>query len=199
MKTIGLTGGIAAGKSTVAGYLEQLEIPTIDADWLARQAVLPGSAGLQSLVQRYGAALLRTDGTLNRGRLAQIIFSSPQERQQVEAIIHPYVRHRLAAEQDRLSPITPVMVMVVPLLFEAEMTDLVWQIWVVSCTAAQQLERLIGRDGLTPAEAEARIQSQMPLAQKCALADVVLDNSNSLERLQVQIDRALWALNSSPK
>ncbi len=197
MKTIGLTGGIATGKSTVAAYLEQLQIPTIDADWLAREAVSPGSAGLQSLVDRYGQALLESDGTLNRGRLAQLIFSSAQDKQQVEAIIHPYVRHRLEAERNRLSPHAPVLAMVIPLLFEAKMTDLVSQIWVVSCTADQQLERLMCRNALTQAAAEARIQSQMPLVQKCALAHVVLNNAGSLEELHAQVDRALLDFSSS--
>jgi dephospho-CoA kinase len=197
VETIGLTGGIATGKSTVAAYLQQLQIPLVDADLLAREAVLPGSVGLRSLVERYGQELLEADGTLNRGKLAQLIFSSPQDRQQVEAIIHPFVRHRLAAERDRLSPHVLVMVMVVPLLFEAKMTDLVSRIWVVSCTANQQLNRLMHRNALTQAEAEARIHSQMPLAQKCALADVVLNNASSLEELHAQVDQALRNVHGS--
>jgi dephospho-CoA kinase len=198
LRTIGLTGGIATGKTTVSDYLSR-RVSVLDADVLAREAVLPGSKGLQALAQRYGPELLHSNGTLNREKLARIIFQDAKEKQWVESIIHPYVRQRLelgqsqAQSQETGSTLPSTLVMVIPLLIEARMTDLVSEIWVVSCTPEQQLARLIRRSGLTPAEAQSRIDSQMPLPQKCAQANVVLENNDSLEALYLQIDRALKA------
>jgi dephospho-CoA kinase len=188
LRTIGLTGGIATGKTTVSNYLSH-RVQVLDADVLAREAVLPGSDRLQTLVRRYGPELLCRDGILNREKLAQIIFQDANEKRWVESIIHPYVRRHLVLRQSQETAST--LVMVIPLLFEAQMTDLVSEIWVVSCTPEQQLARLIRRSGLTQKEAQARIDSQMPLAQKCAQADVVLENQGSLEALYCQVDQAL--------
>jgi dephospho-CoA kinase len=188
LRTIGLTGGIATGKTVVSNYLSH-RVPILDADVLAREAVLPGSEGLQALVRRYGPELLSSNGTLNRQKLAQIIFQDINEKRWVESIIHPYVRQHLELRQSQETSST--LVMVIPLLFEAQMTNLVSEIWVVSCTPAQQLARLMRRNGLTHKAAQARIDSQMPLAQKCAQADVVLENRGSLEDLYGQVDRAL--------
>jgi dephospho-CoA kinase len=188
LRTIGLTGGIATGKTTVSEYLSR-RVRVLDADILAREAVLPGSEGLSALARRYGPELLCSNGTLNREKLARIIFQDADEKRWVESIIHPHVRQQLALRQSQETGST--LVMVIPLLFEARMTDLVSEIWVVSCTPEQQLARLMRRNGLTQAEAQARIESQMPLDQKCAQADVVLKNEGSLEDLYRQVDQAL--------
>jgi dephospho-CoA kinase len=188
LRTIGLTGGIATGKTTVSDYLSR-RVQVVDADVLAREAVLPGSEGLQALVRRYGPELLCSNSTLNREKLAQIIFQDANEKRWVESRIHPYVRQHLELRQSQET--TSTLVMVIPLLFEAEMTDLISEIWVVSCTPEQQLARLIRRNGLTQKEAQARIDSQMPLVQKCAQADVVLKNQGSLQDLYCQVDQAL--------
>jgi dephospho-CoA kinase len=191
LRTIGLTGGIATGKTTVSDYLSH-RVQVLDADVLAREAVLPGSEGLQTLVRRYGPELLYGNGTLNREKLAQIIFQNVNEKRWVESIIHPYVRQHLELRQSQETAST--LVMVIPLLFEARMTSLVSEVWVVSCTPEQQLTRLMRRNGLTQPEAQARIDSQMPLAQKCAQADVVLENQGSLEDLYSQVDQAIGAV-----
>jgi dephospho-CoA kinase len=192
VRVIGLTGGIATGKSTVARVLARdYGLPVLDADDLAREAVLPGSVGLLKLSERYGSGILLNDGTLDRAQLARLIFENSREKAWVEALIHPYVRCCLEAERDRLKSDRATLVMVIPLLFEARMTDLVSEIWVVSCTPAQQLTRLMHRSGLTQADAQARIDSQMPLSQKSALADLTLDNSGSIESLHGQIDRSI--------
>ena len=188
LRTIGLTGGIATGKTVVSDYLSH-RVPILDADVLAREAVLPGSEGLKALVRRYGPELLSSDGMLNRQKLAQVIFQDMNEKRWVESIIHPYVRKHLELRQSQETAST--LVLVVPLLFEARMTDLVSEIWVVSCTLEQQLARLMRRNGLTHKEAQARIDSQMPLDQKCAQADVILENRGSLEDLYYQVDQAL--------
>jgi dephospho-CoA kinase len=191
VRIIGLTGGIATGKTTVSNYLAQ-RVQVIDADVLAREAVRADSKILLALVKRYGSQLLDGSGTLNRAKLAEIIFQDGSEKRWVESMIHPYVRQRLASSKAQGTAST--LVMVIPLLFEAHMTDLVSEIWVVSCSPDLQLARLIRRNGLTATEAQARIDSQMPLAQKCAQADVVLNNQGDLESLYLQVDQALGVL-----
>ena len=191
LRIIGLTGGIATGKTTVAEYLASAyALPILDADIYAREAVQPGSPILVNIVDRFGSEILLPDARLNRSQLGEIIFSDPTERRWLESQIHPYVRDRLQAEQQALAQ-HPILVMVIPLLFEAKMTDLVTEIWVVSCSQTTQRSRLSQRDRLTLAQAQARIDSQMPLTQKVAQAEVVLDNSATLESLLQQVDAAL--------
>jgi dephospho-CoA kinase len=189
-RIIGLTGGISTGKSTVSQYLAtQHHLPILDADIYAREAVQLGSPILNAIAQRYSAAILLADGTLNRPQLARIIFNRSEEKQWVESQIHPYVRDRFEQEIDKSSVST--IVLVIPLLFEAEMIDLASEIWVVSCSPQQQIARLMQRDNLTLEQAEARINSQMPLSEKCDRADIVLDNSSTLEALKQQVDFAI--------
>ncbi|MBD2576502.1 dephospho-CoA kinase [Oscillatoria sp. FACHB-1406] len=190
---IGLTGGIATGKTTVTRYLaQQYGLPILDADIYAREAVAPGSSALAAIVRRYGSGMLKEDGSLNRAELGNILFADEAEKGWIEAQIHPFVRDRFVAELARLAP--KIAVLAIPLLFESQMTDFVNTIWVVACTAEQQLERLMNRDRLNLEQAIARIESQMPLAEKIAAADVVLENSGSLEALWEQIDRAIEPL-----
>ncbi|WP_017305826.1 dephospho-CoA kinase [Spirulina subsalsa] len=185
---LGLTGGIATGKSTVADYLAEVYgWPILDADLYAREAVQPGSVILEAIAQRYGPSFLNPDGTLNRPQLGDIIFNTPQERKWLEDQIHPFVRGRF--EQEMRTGESPVVVLVIPLLFEAQMTDLVQEIWVVSCSLEQQLARLQARNQLSLEAAQARIASQMPLESKTALADVVLENNGPREHLQQEVDR----------
>ncbi|HEY9738434.1 MAG TPA: dephospho-CoA kinase [Trichocoleus sp.] len=190
-RIIGLTGGIATGKSTVSRYLqEHYGIPVLDADDYARDAVAVGSPILAAIAQRYGASVLLPDTQLNRAKLGEIIFNNPLEKTWVEQQIHPFVRQQFAQAMAELTE-TPIVVHAIPLLFEANLTDQVSEIWVVACMPEQQQQRLIARNQLTAEQAQARIASQMPLAEKIARADVVLDNSASLEALFGQIDRAL--------
>ncbi len=189
-RIIGLTGGIATGKSTVSQYLATAyHLPVLDADIYAREAVQKNSPILSAIAQRYDCDILLPDGTLNRKKLGEIIFNNIDERHWLEQQIHPYVRDRFVEEIDKLLQQTAVLV--VPLLFEAEMTDIVTEIWVVYCSKQQQLERLMQRDRLTLEQALARIDSQMPIAEKCARADVILDNSSTTEALLKQVDFAL--------
>ena len=188
-RIIGLTGGIATGKTTVSNYLaHRYQLPVLDADIYAREAVQVGSPIHSKICERYGSGVQLPDGTLNRKRLGEIVFSNPAQRQWLEQQIHPYVRDRFQSDLNTL--VAPTIVLVVPLLFEAEMTDLVTEIWVVSCSAEQQLRRMIERDRLSREQAQARINSQLPLAEKVASADVVLDNSSTPEALLKQVDLA---------
>jgi dephospho-CoA kinase len=190
-RIIGLTGGIATGKSTVSDYLAQHHgLPILDADIYAREAVASGSNILQEIAQRYGPTLLNGDGTLNRPALGQIIFTDPTEKAWIEQQIHPFVRQRFADQMAELTN-TPIVVQAIPLLFEANLTEQVTEIWVVACPAAVQKQRLIARDRLSEVEAIARIQNQWPLAQKVARADVVLRNDSSLVALYEQCEQAL--------
>lgn len=190
-RQIGLTGGIATGKTTVSNYLKnQHQLPVFDADIYAREAVRIGSEVLNHIVKRYGSDLLLSDRSLNRQKLGEIVFTQPQEKQWLEAQIHPQVRDRFLREIAAL-PEQSTAVLVIPLLFEAQMTDLVTEIWVVSCPGDRQIQRLMERDGLTLDQARARINSQMPLSEKCSRADVILDNSFTVAHLIQQVDVAL--------
>ncbi|PSB27876.1 dephospho-CoA kinase [Stenomitos frigidus] len=194
-RLIGLTGGIGMGKTTVSNYLATVhKLPVLDADVYAREAVEPGLPVLVEIAERYGAGVLLPDGTLDRHRLGDIIFSSPPERLWLEQQIHPHVRDRLIEAMHALSrqePSPSIVVLVIPLLFEARMTDLVTETWVVRCPEAQQMERLIARDHLSLQQARARIDSQMSIQKKAAHADLVLDNASTLEHLFRQVDAGL--------
>ena len=186
-KIIGLTGGIATGKSTVAQYLsDKYHLPIFDADIIARQAVESNSPILEKIVARYGNQILNEDRTLNRSRLGNIIFNNPAEKQWLENQIHPFVYNYfqgIIAQSNE-----PLIVFVIPLLFEAKMTDLVSEVWVVTCTLQQEINRLITRNNLTLTEATARINSQIPLTEKIQQADVVIHNQGNLQQLYSQID-----------
>lgn len=199
-RLIGLTGGIATGKTTVANYLgKKYNLPILDADIYAREAVETGTPIFQEIIQRYGNRVLLEDGSLNRQHLGEIIFGNAQERKWLESQIHPYVRDllwRSCQKQVRvlssLNTLTSeTIVLVIPLLFEAKMTDLVTEIWVVTCREDQQLQRLIERNNLSIEQAQNRISSQMPLSQKVAAADFVLDNSSTVESLLQQVDATI--------
>lgn len=189
-RIIGLTGGIGTGKTTVSNYLaDTYQLPILDADIYARDAVQPGSPVLNRIITRYGSDVQLADRTLNRKRLGEIVFPNPKERQWLEQQIHPYVRDRIESQLNILE--SPTVVVVIPLLFEANMTDLVTEIWVVSCPQEQQIQRIRERDRLCLEQAQSRLHSQLPLAEKVARADVVLDNSSTRESLLQQVDRAL--------
>ena len=191
MRLIGVTGGIGTGKSTVTDYLHaRYDLPIWDADLYARSAVAVGSPILEAIARRYGTNILQSDGTLDRRRLGEIIFNDDTERHWLESHIHPYVRTCFETELSHLAP-DATAVLAIPLLFEARMTDLVTEIWVVSCDRTTQLNRIMTRDRLCAAAAIARIDSQMTLADKIAQADVNLDNSTTLADLERQIDDRL--------
>jgi len=195
-RIIGLTGGIGMGKTTVSDYLAKTyQLPVLDADVYARAAVQPGTIALKAIVNRYTSKILLPDGTLDRRQLGEIIFNQSSERTWLESQIHPFVQQALSRDRDRwiqqLSDQSVTIVMVIPLLFEAQMTDLVSEIWVVSCPPDQQIQRLMQRESLSQEQATARILSQMAIAEKRDRADVVLENSSTVEDLLQQVDRAI--------
>lgn len=189
-RIIGLTGGISTGKTTASNYLATTyQLTVLDADIYAREAVKPNSSILQAILVRYGDRLILSDGNLNRSALAEIIFQDSQEKKWLESKIHPYVRDRFVEQLQQLD--YKIVVLAIPLLFEAKMMDLVTEIWVVYCDEQKQLERLQTRDNLTLEQAKTRIANQLPLAEKVAQADVVLDNNLNYADLFAQIDRAI--------
>jgi len=207
MRIIGLTGGIATGKSTVARILERHGIPVADADQMARQALAVGSPIRERVLQRYGQAIQDPSGELDRRQLGRIVFADAAERAWLEAQIHPFVKTRLrefleahgasappeegVSNPQKEGP--PTVCLMIPLLFEAHMENWVSEIWVVTCTPEQQRQRLAQRDHLTATEIEARLASQWPLEEKARRAHVVLDNSGSLAELEAQVRQALGA------
>lgn len=199
-KIIGLTGGIATGKSEVSDYLAQKKHCCIyDADLIARDAVAKDSPILIQISKRFGASILSSHGELNRSKLGNIIFQDKTEKAWVESLIHPYVREQFERQiqafkrSASLTETLSTLCLVVPLLFESKMEALVSEIWVVACSPEQQLERLMVRNSLSQSEAQARIQSQWPLAEKIKRADIVLNNDGDRPKLYAQIDAAIKA------
>ena len=196
-RRIGLTGGIATGKSSAGHWLATVAgLPVLDADLYAREALAPGSPGAQAVLGRYGAAVREPSGAgeaamvLDRSALGRIVFHNPAERRWLEQLVHPLVRARFDQELAALAG-APVLVLMVPLLFEAGLTGLCSEVWLVDCDEDQQLQRLIARDHCTEAEARARISAQWPLEQKRPLADCLLNNSGSPVELVRQLAIAL--------
>jgi dephospho-CoA kinase len=180
IRVIGLTGGIATGKSSVARFFSERNIPVIDADQLARDAVLPGSSALKQIAGLFGQEILLHDGALNRKRLGELIFSDTEQRRLLESILHPEIR-KLSEERIAQAAASGhrYLVYMAPLLIEAGATDRVDDIWVVTVRPEIQLERLMLRDGISREQAEQIIRSQMPLSEKERFGSVVIDNSGS--------------------
>lgn len=191
---VGLTGGIASGKSVVAAELAARGAIVIDADVLAREVVEPGTPALAAIVDRFGAQVL-SDGRLDRARLAQIVFADPLARRDLERIVHPAVRTR-AAELERAAGAAAVVVHVIPLLVETGQQEDFDLVVTVDVDHETQIKRLMARNGYTRAEAESRIAAQASREGRRIAADVVLGNTGSVTQLREQID-ALWAELSS--
>jgi dephospho-CoA kinase len=185
LRVIGLTGGIASGKTTVARLLAAHGGAIVDADVAAREVVAPGEPALAEIAAAFGPTVIAPDGTLNRPALAAIVFRDATARATLNAITHPRVRQRMRAQLDALrhqAPPPPFAVLVVPLLLESGLRREDWgidAIWLVAVPEDVQRARLMARDGLSAEEAEARIRTQMPLAEKLKLADQVIPNTGT--------------------
>jgi len=188
MKVLGLTGGIGSGKSMVASMFAQLGADVIDADRLARDVVEPGQPALQEIASAFGRDILLPDGRLDRGKLGRIIFADPVARVTLNAITHPRIRERMDAEIAARQSGPGVLIVDIPLLYENERTGSVETVIVVWVDTQTQLRRLVERNGLSEHEARQRIAAQMPLDEKRARADVVIDNSGSPENTRRQVD-----------
>jgi len=182
---IGLTGGIASGKSTVANLFVELSIAVIDTDIVARQVVEPGQPGLKAVTDAFGANLLSGDGHLDRRRLRNLIFDNPDQRQILEGIVHPLIRARTIELANQAGG--PYQILVVPLLIETGFRALVDRVLVVDCSEQQQRARLLTRDDETPERVERILAAQAHRHERLAAADDILDNSGSLEQTRTQV------------
>jgi dephospho-CoA kinase len=190
---IGLTGGIATGKSTVAKMLVQRGAMLIDLDQIAREVVAPGQPALAQIAERFGQAILQPDGSLDRKRLGAIVFADEERRKELEQITHPAIRSVMKTRMQEYERDHPdkLVVVDVPLLFESGLSPMYDRVVVVYVPRSEQLRRLMERDKLTREDAEKRLNAQMDIEQKKRLADVVIDNSGSLEETERQIEQ-LW-------
>ncbi len=182
VRRIGLTGGIASGKSVVAGLLAGLGAVIIDADVLAREAVAPGTPGLAAVKARFGPAVLGAEGVLDRAALGEVVFADPAARADLEAIIHPEVRRR-AAELEAAAGADAVVVHDIPLLVETGQARVFDLVVVVDADPETQLSRLMMRNGLTREQAQARLAAQAGRAERLAAAGLVIHNDGTLTEL----------------
>ncbi|MBA9087390.1 dephospho-CoA kinase [Fontibacillus solani] len=187
---IGLTGGIAAGKSTVSQMLVNRGAALIDADVVAREIMEPGHPVLQRVVERFGQEVLHEDGTLDRKKLGSIVFSDPTQRKALEEITHPAIRSEMREAMSRLEAENPRRLVIadIPLLYESGLENLYEEIMVVYVPREIQLDRLMQRDGLSLSGAEARLSAQMDIELKKQRADIVIDNSYGFNETERQID-----------
>lgn len=190
---IGLTGGIACGKSTVSAYLKSLGYVIVDADAISHSLTAPGGAALPAIRQAFGDSVF-DGGTLNRRALGSIVFSSEEKRAQLNAILHPMIISTICSQLDAHNTPDTLVIGDVPLLYECSMAHMFDQVWVVSIPESEQLDRIVMRDGLTREEALSRIASQMPLERKRALCDAVIDSSGTIENTRRQIDALIQSI-----
>ncbi|MBT0663467.1 dephospho-CoA kinase [Geobacter pelophilus] len=192
MRIIGLTGGIASGKSSVARLLEQLGASVVDADQLARDAVMPGTPAYLAIVELFGSEIVHADGYIDRERLGRIVFSDSGARKRLEAVVHPAIKD---LAEERLSALRNagdgVAVYMAPLLVEAGAVDRVDEVWVVYLDSTSQLERLMQRDHLSREAAQQRIASQLPMEEKRKYGKIVINNSGPWEETERQV-REVW-------
>lgn len=194
---LGLTGGIASGKSTVATMLRNLGIVVIDADVIAREVVEVGQEAYYKIIEIFGESILQEDRTINRAKLGSIIFNDEEKRKALNNIVHPAVRAKMNhLKTEYIEKGEKVIVLDIPLLFESKLTHLVEKIIVVYVDREVQVKRLMERNGLSLEEAEARINSQMPLSEKIPLADAVLNNNGTISDTAEQLKSILnkWQL-----
>ena len=184
---IGLTGGIASGKSTVAQRFMDLDVPVIDADVAARAVVAPGTPGFEQVISRFGPAIVAANGELDRRALRELVFSDPDSRRDLEVILHPLIR----ADMDRsaAAAVGPYIVMAIPLLIEGGSRDRVDRILVVDVDEAVQLQRVMARDRCSLDEAQAILAAQAPRSARLAAADDVLSNAGTVTDLRQAVDR----------
>mgnify|MGYP001770220808 CR=1 FL=1 len=197
MLTIGLTGGIASGKSTVAAMFRDLHIPVIDADEIAHRVTAIDGEAYQLIVETFGSDILDSNGAIDRRKLGAIVFHDEQKRKQLNAIVHPLVRkHMLQQKEQYARRGEKAVVLDIPLLFESNLEHLVDRILVVYVDEQIQLRRLCERNGFSFEEAWARIKSQMPLEQKRKKADAVIDNNGTIEQTKRQLYERLveWGI-----
>ncbi|KAF7318136.1 CoaE-domain-containing protein [Mycena chlorophos] len=195
MLVVGLTGGIATGKSSVSNLLKAKQIPLIDADVLAREVVAPGTAGLAKIVAYFGPEILLPDGSLDRKKLGSIIFNDEAKRRKLNSIVHPAVRRAMlwGVVKNWIAG-SKYCVLDVPLLIESGLWKYYGKVVVVFCSPEVQLQRLMKRDNSSHEEASARLNSQLPITDKVLYADHVVDNAGTPEDLEIRVNALIQLL-----
>ncbi|RCW57411.1 dephospho-CoA kinase [Halanaerobium sp. ST460_2HS_T2] len=185
---IGLTGGIATGKSTAAEYLAQKGARIIDADQISHKISRQGEKGWQLVVEEFGDQILKADGEFDRERLGEIVFSDPVKRKKLESILHPLIIYEMKEQAHQYLEDDEIVVFMAPLLYETGLDRFCDQIWVIASSEEQQINRLKKRNNFTRKEALKRINSQMPLSEKRKRADKVVENNSTIEDLKTKLD-----------
>jgi len=198
MRVVGLTGGIATGKSTVSAMLRTLGATVIDADEATRAVQARGTEGLHRLAQEFGPGIITSDGELDRARLAEIAFNDPDARRRLNGIVHPLVRQWMAERQQEAADRgDQVVVLDIPLLFESRGAGALETVVLVYAPEELQVRRLVEQRGMTKEQARARVAAQMPVEEKRRLATYVIDNTGTVSQLQAQVER-VWAEITTP-
>ncbi len=195
-KRVGLTGGVASGKSTVSAILEELGAVVIDADKLAREVVAPGTEGLDQVVEAFGPDILTADGELDRPALGAIVFADEDARRRLEAIVHPLVRRR-GRELEAAAPAGALVVHDIPLLAETGQAEKFDAVIVVDAPVETQVERMLSQRGWTREDAESRVAAQATREQRRAVATYVIDNTGTLEDLRNRVTEVFEELVST--
>jgi dephospho-CoA kinase len=189
---VGLTGGIASGKSTVSNMLKEMKMTVIDADVESRKAVQNGEPAYTQIVESFGQEIVLPNGEIDRQKLGSIIFHEEQKRMLLNSIVHPEVRRRMNEKKNlAIKAKEKIVILDIPLLFESNLINMVDQTLLVYVDRDIQLNRLMERNQLSKEEAEARIQSQMPLEEKMKLADKIINNNGSLTETKEQLNKIL--------
>lgn len=197
---VGLTGGIATGKSTVAAILRDMGVVVLDADEVARDVVAPGSEGLKEIVDVFGSAILTPEGALDRSAMGALVVQNPNARKRLEALTHPRIRAELAQRaSDALAAGSEIVFVEAALLVETGSAKFYPALWVVRCSIDRQVERLMARNACDRETAEAWIATQMPVEEKVAHATTVINNDADLESLNDQVESAFHALREPPQ
>ena len=189
MRVIGLTGGIASGKSTVSVYLAHKGVKIIDADKISREICEPGQPGYIKIVQEFGSGYLKADGSLNRRELGKLVFSDPKKLSVLEGLLHPLIEKEIKKQIDGAAG--PVVIDA-PLLHKAGLEKICSEVWVVTAPDDLRIKRILERDGITEQEAQKRLESQIPQAELAKNADFVFVNSGKPQELYRQIDEVLY-------
>ena len=198
MKWVGLTGGIASGKSTVAKIILEAGFPVIDADQVARDVAAPGSPGLAQIVSKFGSQILNSKGELDRQKMATAVFGDKNKLLELESILHPLIRQQVQNQKKRLQDQNHSIAFYdVPLLFEKNMQKDFNEIILVTTSREKQLARMLKRDGFKLEEAEARLKNQIPLAEKESQASRIIYNNGSLEDLKTATVAVLQKIQSA--
>ena len=185
---IGLTGGIATGKSTAAEYLEKKGARIIDADQISHKISQKGEKGWQLVVEEFGEKILKENGEFDREKLGEIVFSDPVKRKKLESILHPLIISEMKEQAHHYLENDEIVIFMAPLLYEAGLARFCDQVWVISSSKDNQLKRLAERNGFKREEALKRIESQMSLEEKKARADTIIENDSKIEDLKSKLD-----------